>query len=371
MDRRSFLGALGAASAFAMIPAPSAALPTLPARPEPDLDSAASWIVHRDGRYVLFVPRAEMGQNISTAMKMIACAELGVAWRDLDVSYGDTSSVAPYRATVGSESIQEFALPLAQACAALREAVAEGRSGEAKVRPRPASELRAFREGAMPVRPPLVGGEAIVSGGPLFAADVRLPGMLFGRVLRSDVSPEIASRPSRWNAAAARDQAGFVALVEGRELALNKSAGLGVVAATPGALDRIEAALAVEWSVDRRPDQAEVDAMVDVDRRIADGDARYDLASDRLDDDAPWDVDLRIDTPLAAHGPIEPRAAVADIAKRGGRVWVGSQDPFFARDAIADRLGLDEGELAIVPSRVGGGFGGKVCLLYTSPSPRD
>ncbi|MEM7269044.1 MAG: molybdopterin cofactor-binding domain-containing protein [Pseudomonadota bacterium] len=357
MDRRGFLGLLGGGAAFALIGAPAQSLPTIPSRPYAETEDAASWIAYRDGRYRLFVPRAELGQNICTGLKRIACAELGIGWDDIDVAFADTQSIAPYRATVGSESIQDYALPLAQACASLRDALSEGRSGQIEVSEREISELRAFAAGALPNGGDIVGGREIVSGQPLFVSDVRLPGMAFGRVVRSGASPELTSKPVRWNETAARVTPGFIALIEGSEFDLNNSEGLGIVASTPGALDRIEGALDVEWSVETP--SASVDALLDIDKCIEDGGADYDLADDRIDDDANWDVDIRIDIPMAAHAPMEPRAAVADVDRVGGRVWVGSQDPFYVRDMLADRLDFDENELAVIPCRVGGGFGGK------------
>lgn len=50
-----------------------------------------------------------------------------------------------------------------------------------------------------------------------------------------------------------RAQAGFVAVVRDARLTLTNAEGLGLVARTPGALDRIEAALAVQWVSGSRP----------------------------------------------------------------------------------------------------------------------
>ncbi len=362
MDRRSFLTMLGGATAYAGIAAPSNALPTIPSRPEAELESASSWIAFIDGRYELFIPRAEIGQNISTGFKKIAAVELGVSSDQISVSYADTHSIDPFRATVSSESVQDFALPLAIACAALRDAVAAGRTGRVKAFERPFKSLKAFQAGALDAVGELVGGKAIVTGAPLFASDVRLPGMLFGRVLRADASPEITSKPIRWDKMAAAGEPGFVRLVEG-DLTMNNSEGLGIVAKTPGALDRIEAALKVEWSIDETPDGADVDSLLDIDRRRGRGGADYDLVDDRMDEDKPWDVDIRIDTPFAAHSAMEPRAAVADVKGPAGRIWVGTQDPFFVRDMLVDDLDFREDELKVIPKRVGGGFGGKAIPL--------
>ena len=72
---------------------------------------------------------------------------------------------------------------------------------------------------------PQVQGREIVTGQPLYAADVRRPGQLYGRVLRAPASPERASRPVQWNEAAARAQAGFVAVVRDARLSLSVNAG--------------------------------------------------------------------------------------------------------------------------------------------------
>ena len=72
----------------------------------------------------LYLPRVEMGQNILTALKQIACEELGVDWDAVDARLPGTADIRRVRATVGSESVKDFAVPLAQACATLRDALA-------------------------------------------------------------------------------------------------------------------------------------------------------------------------------------------------------------------------------------------------------
>ncbi|MEM7210503.1 MAG: molybdopterin cofactor-binding domain-containing protein [Pseudomonadota bacterium] len=245
MKRRAFLASAAGASAIAFLGGCGGVIPTIPSRPKAGAEDATSWIAWRDGRYVLSLPRAEIGQNISTGLKQIACAELNVAWDDVEVISTDTRTIAPFRATVGSESIQDFTLPRAQACAALREAVAEGRTGAIEVAERPREALRAFRPGALTTNITLVGVHEIFTGQPLFVADIRLPGMAYGRVLRGPVSPEIRSAPLARHLAAAEAEPGFIKLIEHGTVDMNNSTGLGIVAATPGALDRIEAALAV------------------------------------------------------------------------------------------------------------------------------
>ena len=364
MKRRGFVigGAvaalLGGAGALTY-----AQVPPIPARPEPDAQTAASWIMHRAGRFVLTLPRIEMGQNIATGLKQIACAELGVGWDAVDVALHDTGA-AGVKPTVGSESIQLFAEPLAQACAALRDALAAGEGGEVEVVLRPASDLRALRPGGMiGASPPLTQGREIVTGGPLYAADVRLPGMLYGRVLRAPVAVEVASAPRRWDAEAGARVPGFVAIVEDAGPAIGRARGLGIVASRPGALDRIAEAMAVEWTTGPRHPRADVAASIDVDLRLSDGRLRNRML-EGTPTDGPWDVDLRLDIPPAAHAPIEPRAAVAAWEGEALKVWAGNQDAFYVRDVLAREHGLSKDAVTVQSRRVGGAFGGKtICTV--------
>ena len=366
MRRRTLLAAGAGLSVTFVV---GCALPVIPKRPQPGTEDALSWIRFADGRYTLFLPRAEMGQNILTALKQIACEELGIEWSQLDARLPSTGDIRRVRATVGSESVKDFALPLAQACATLRDAVAAGRTqGVLQAEALPAAALRSLRQGGRFVGRSVAieQGPAIVRGAPLYAADVRRPGMLFGRVLRAPASPELPSKLLSMNETGARAVPGFVALVREPWLTLGRSEGLGVVARTPGALDRVEAALDPQWKVEGRFEQADIDAAIDIDTRLGRSSSLHkQVHNDTITDMGAWDVDLRMDIPLAAHAPIQPRAAVAEFGPDGRlEVWVGSQDVFYQRDVIAKRLGLDENRITVHGQRVGGAFGGMtICTV--------
>ena len=67
---------------------------------------------------------------------------------------------------------------------------------------------------------------------------------------------------------------------------------------------------------------------------------------------------------MAAHGPIEPRAAVASWQDGTLRVWAGTQDAFYIRDFLADAFGLPLGSVTVQSCRIGGAFGGKtICTV--------
>jgi isoquinoline 1-oxidoreductase beta subunit len=368
MKRRTFLAAgLGAgvlAAGFTL----RQNMPAIPKRPKVGEDTAMGWISYKDDRYQMLLPRIEMGQNIATGLKQIACDELDIMWEDIDVRMQDTLAMEMVRATVGSESISDFALPLAQACASLRDAVSRGEiSGAVSVTPRPVSELRAFSGKGRYVggSVPLVQGLDIVRGNPLYAGDIRIDGMVFGRVLRSPTSPEIASRPKSWNAEAARATPGFVAIVVDDRLYQGSSQGIGIISTTPDALENIADALDVNWEVDGNFEQSDIDKAIDIDRRLAKGKLAHEIQSDEFDAEMEWDIDLRFDIPAAAHSPIEPRCAVARIDQQDTlEVWAGNQDIFYVRDHIAKVLKRSRDKISVKAQRVGGGFGGKtLCLV--------
>ena len=365
MNRREFLAASGGLS---VLFAGGCALPVIPKRPKPELLDATSWVRFAGGRYSLHIPRVEMGQNILTALKQIACEELGVGFDAVDARSHSTDRITRVRATVGSDSIKDFALPLAQACATLRQAIERGeRSGVLEAKGIPAAELRAFAKQTKFVGKAVAVEQAIdiVRGRAVFASDVQRPNLAFGRVLRAPVSPEIRSRVKSLNEAAASAVPGFIALSREPLLAQMNSEGVGIVGATPAALNRIEAALAIAWQTEGNFEQADIDAVIDIDTRLGRGALSNKVHKDSVDTGAPWDVDLRIDIPLAAHAPIEPRAAVAEFSSKDKlSLWVGSQDVFYQRDVVAKLLGLAEDNVVAHGQRVGGGFGGKtICTV--------
>ncbi len=185
-------------------------------------------------------------------------------------------------------------------------------------------------------------------------------------MLRAPVSAELVSRPQAWDETAARADPACVQVVNSPRLQQMGSLGLGIVARTPSALDRIEAALAVQWLVEDGSafEQGAIDERIDIDTHLRRGHLPHTLRKDDLPADTSWTLDLRMDVPLAAHAPIEPRSATALWlpASRNGtalRVWAGTQDLFYVRDVLARHLALGPERIEVQACRIGGGFGGR------------
>jgi hypothetical protein len=151
--------------------------------------------------------------------------------------------------------------------------------------------LRAALPAAIDATPELL---AIVTGQPLFTADVRLPGMVHAALRRSPWADEHAARMEPLVEAAVRAVPGFIALI--RDPALS---GPAVVAERPGALERMRAAAMVRWA---RP--------TDLDT----------AAFERFDVDRPWPKD-------GSRGMTAPRRRLA-----------GADRPTDRRDRVPGRL---------------------------------
>src|SRR5687767_7893451 len=78
-------------------------------------------------------------------------------------------------------------------------------------------------------------------------------------------------------------------------------------------------------------------------------------------------VEREFRTRMVHQGYIEPHACVARWGGDGGAViWTTTQGPFVVRDGTAAILGLDAAKIKVVPTEIGGGFGGKI-TVYLEP----
>ena len=78
-------------------------------------------------------------------------------------------------------------------------------------------------------------------------------------------------------------------------------------------------------------------------------------------------VEREFQTPMVHQGYIEPHACVARWGQDGRAVvWTTTQGPFVVRDGSAAILGIDAAAIKVIPTEIGGGFGGKI-TVYLEP----
>jgi CO/xanthine dehydrogenase Mo-binding subunit len=231
-----------------------------------------------------------------------------------------------------------------------------------------------------------VDGREKVSGRAEYVADISLPGMLWGAVLRS---PHAHARIRSIETSRARKLPGVWAVVTAENtpkrqwgafvrdqpvLAIDKVRYVGEEVAAVAAVDldtarRAVSLIEVEYQELEAVFDPEAAMLPDAPRVHEDRDGNVALKIDveRGDVEAGFaacDVivqDVFVSHPQR-HVPIETIGSVADFRPNGKlTLWMNTQTPFMARGRIAWALDMTQGDIRIIPPYVGGGFGGKSC----------
>jgi nicotinate dehydrogenase subunit B len=382
LSRRSFFRLAGGGIAV-FVGLGSGALWSQPQKRLYPEDLNAYLLVRENGRITVFAGKIEMGQGVLTSLAQMAAEELGVDLESIDMVLGDTDQCPWDMGTFGSMTTRMFG-PALRAAAAEARAVLLGLaaaqlgvpqdrlvvqrgvvmlSGDPSRRVRygelskgrkiarlvdGTAVLRAVRDFQVMGRSPQrLDGRDKVTGSAKYAADIRVPGMLYAAVLRP---PAHGATPAHLDLAGAQAMAG-VTVVRRDDLVATLHADSQLAAA---ALERIR----VEW---RTPsvDVDEESISDHLERRAGDpqestrrGDPAARPAGTRL-------FEARYRKGYVAHAPLEPHAALADVRDGKATVWASTQTPFPTRDRIAKTLGFEPRDVRVITPFVGGGFGGK------------
>jgi isoquinoline 1-oxidoreductase beta subunit len=351
------------------------------------LDPLIWFEVHPNNQIRLFLPKAEMGQGVHTALAQIAAEELEVPWESLEVVHASTDQAdGNFRGTSGSMSVSSMFDPLRQAAATLREML---RAEAARTLELPDGQLVARDGGFEQIGSPetrvsygsLVSGEvewqipeedvplklasefkvigqsvprvdipAKVTGTALFGYDVRREGMLFGAVAHA---PSIGAQIRSASPGQAASMPGVVQVVLEDGLA-------GVVATSRPLAFAARQALEIEWEEGHPWQQEELEEIASVGGRGGVGIQRVGNASSILHNADAITAEYR--SGFAAHATLEPQAALADIKADGGHVWTSTQFEMNERREVAQALGLEPERIEVIPTLLGGGFGRKLPL---------
>jgi len=338
----------------------------------------------------------EMGQGASMGLAQVVAEELNIDQDDIECVRPTTQNTPPFKMTVGSESISGFFEPVSWAAAAIREEMRRLASEKSGVQ---VKEIRDAQGGFLlpggkrqnyadlvEGRPVILDQDnavdtfnisarhtatamgryraigqnwrhhdlvAMVTGQPLYARDVSLPGMLYGAVVRP---PVLGGKIKSIASAAAKKMPGVKAVVVNREEEF-----AGIVVQRPEQLQAAVDALEVTWEDAVSLDQASLDETLNVDAARQSNDFEHILAEDgKAPATSRQRITARYETPFATHGAMEPRAAVASVSEERAEVWCGSQDPFFVQLRVAKLIGRPAEDVTVHTHRMGGAFGGRV-----------
>ncbi len=228
-------------------------------------------------------------------------------------------------------------------------------------------------------------GVARVTGQAQYADDLRLPGMLVGRILRS---PHAHARIRSIDTSKAEALPGVKAVATGLDtpvtygilpvsedeyaLAVDKVRFVGDEVAAVAAVDdetavRALSLIEVDYEVlpaifDPYDAMVREDVKIHEHTKVANIERQADLSFGDVEAGFAEADYIREDSffkGAATHAPIEPHSALAHFRDGKLTVWTATQVPHYLQRYLAKVLGLPQDRVRVVKPILGGGFGGK------------
>ena len=337
-----------------------------------------------DNRVSCFVGKIEMGQGPVTSFAQMVAEELDVPYESVDMVMGDTDRCPWDAGTWGSLSTRYYGIFVKEAAAeakgVLKELAAERlncplvrlvtQAGGISDRERPHKrvsygELTRGRvmerhlKGVPPLKPfseytisgkPYLRRDARekVTGEARFAGDIRLPGMLYAKIVRPHAH---GARPIRIDTSAAEGIAN-VRIVRDKEL-------VAVLHPYPDIAQQALASIEAQYTMPQTGINHEniFDHLLENAPPAAVASQAGDLEQGRKK--AAVVVEETYLNSYVAHAPMETHTALAHYENDKMTVWASTQSPFGVQQQVATVLGLPIEKVRVITPFVGGGFGGK------------
>ncbi|HKW35663.1 MAG TPA: molybdopterin cofactor-binding domain-containing protein [Candidatus Acidoferrum sp.] len=391
LARREFFGILGAGIAIFVVAKDALAAQETPAgsrsfHNEELPKEITSWLhVGEDGVVTSFTGKAEVGQNIRTSMSQTIADELRAPFDSVRLVMADTS-LTPFDAgTFGSRTtptmtpqfrrVAEAARNLLIGVAAKEWNVApEGLvAADAKVTDPASKRSLSYAELARgktlaqnlpaedPITPatewkvagqslPKVDGRAFVTGSHQYTSDIRLGGMLYGKVLRP---PSFGATLASYDDSAAKALNGITVVRDGEFI--------GVTAPSVHEAQKALDAIRTQWKEVLQVSSKEIFSYLKKNAEPSRNE-RFRHAKGSVEDGlaaAAHRIEATYNVAYIAHAPLEPRAAVAQWVDGKLTVWTGTQRPFANRDELASIFHIPESSVRVIVPDTGAAYGGK------------
>src|SRR5678815_5395916 len=390
LDRRKFfkLSGGGLVVAFVLHDLISTGNNNIPPADESQADDVDAWIhVGEDGTVSVFTGKVEVGQNIRTSLSQIVAEELMLPLTSITMIMGDTDLV-PYDAgTFGSRTTPQMGTQLRKAAATARQALVDMAAKKwnttatgirtengmvVNIATNEKTNYGALTKGEklmitisddVPVIEekdwkvagrslPKIDQRNFITGKHSYVPDMKLPGMLYGKVLRA---PSYGAKLINADLAQAKNIPGVI-VVKDRDF-------IGVAAPDVKTATKAIQSINAKWEEKKEhPSNANIfDYLVknvsgessgrnsgtttgDVERGLTEADFKH---------AATYNIHY------IAHVPLEPRAAVAEWANEKLTVWTGTQRPFGVQEELAETFRLDKKKVRVIMPDTGSGYGGK------------
>jgi len=388
--RRDFFKLLGAGIAVFTVAKESGAMQeTAPARgfhAEELPKEINAWLhVGEDGGVTAFTGKAEIGQNIRTSLAQTVADELRVPFESVRMVTADTALTPFDFGTVGSRSTPTMTPQLRRVAAAARDLMvgvaakewnvpAEGlKAADAKVTDPVSGRSLRYAELARgktlaqnlpaedPVTPatewtvagksiPKVNARSFVTGKHQYTPDLRMPGMLYGKVLRP---PSFDATITSYDDAAAKAIPGVIVVRD--------ADFVGAAAPSEREAQKAIDAIQVKWKETPQISNREIFSYLKK-NAAATSEDRYRKQSGSMEEglaQAAHRLDTTHTISFIAHAPLEARAAVAQWTDGKLTVWTGTQRPFAVRDELASVFHVPESSVRVIVPDTGSAYGGK------------
>jgi CO/xanthine dehydrogenase Mo-binding subunit len=400
LSRRALLQSTGALVVSFAIPdavaqvAGSAIPADKPALHPTELDS---WVaVDAKGIVTAFFGKMDMGQGVDIAIAQIVADELDVAVASIHVVMGDSGLTCNQGGASGSTGIQRGGIALRNAAAEARSVLIQRAAEKLGV---PADRLQTADGAVSVIGEPgkhatyteLVGakyfnhkiewngkyGNDLVATGKTkpkspdqykvvgksiprrdiagkvfgtddFVTDVKVPGMLHGRMIRPPVA---GATPLSVDEASVRDIPGV--------RVVRKNDFIGLVAEKEWDAIRAAEALKVQWS-NAKSSFVDHDSVYDHIRRTPAAKKAVEQENGAVD--GVWATAARVveaeyEWPFQSHASMGPACALVDARADGATCWTGSQKPHFVHEGVAKILNLPPDKVRAIWVQGPGSYG--------------
>jgi isoquinoline 1-oxidoreductase beta subunit len=338
------------------------------------------WIrIAPDGSTTLIVPSSEMGQGVNTSLSMILAEELEADWQSVKTETAPVNSkyINPEsnsgQMTAGSSSVKGFWNPLRKAGAAVRLMLqkAAAQKWEIPIEECVAKSGYIYRKNSsqklsygelaeaagkidIPSDPPLKNskdynlvGKSIkridipskTNGSAQFGIDVRLPEMMYATIRQS---PVFGGEVLSYDEDAAKSIRGI------KKVTLIPN-GIAVIADNTWRAKRGMEVLNLKFhggeTIGLESQQVQKELL-----KALDDEGKTKIEANQV-------LDLEYEVPFLAHAPLEPMNCTANVTDNFCEVWVPTQSQGGCMDAAKEITELDEEQIQIHTTYLGGGFG--------------
>jgi nicotinate dehydrogenase subunit B len=351
----------------------------------------SAWLhIGENGTVTSYTGKVEIGQNIRTSLSQAVAEELRFPIERIELVMGDTKLTPFDMGTFGSRTTPTMNLQLRRVASAARDALVEMAAkqwsanaqqliaADGKVTDPSTKRTIEYAElvrgqqltALIPTEDPLepatdwkvegqpiskVNGRDFVTGKHKYPSDQKLPGMLYGKVLRP---PSFGATLVSVNApdAALMSQVTFV----------HDGDFVGVAGPSEEAATRALKFVRAEWK--EQTGQPSSKTIYDYLKKNPAqtggefGERTSDFEFGSMESgmsSADHRLQQTYTVAYIAHTPLEPRAALAHWSGDNLTVWTGTQRPFGVRSQLAQTFHLPEEKVRVLMPDMGSGYGGK------------